>query len=290
MRESKEIEEKLTAYFANDGGSLLVSLPPCRILSSIKGRRPDNIQNAILNMLMVSMANPFEYWVTISLKEEYMVNAYREWRESHSRKLKYVEVAVQTKGRAPNERTSDKRWHIHALMSGIPMRELEPLPRIIPKDPKKMHSEPKQKYRWRTAEAYLCAKDATMVHRIGDPNWVGGVIEQPGKAIYMVRQFENAQPDMFKKNRRLFNLSKGLKTSLSILKKTTVPSELCINTFQNKDVFKYACVGVSYLHCAYAPTITRDVVSLLNPPTPDIEPDRIPPDIELGRIPPDFPF
>lgn len=282
MPERKDVQEKLMAYRTNVGnGVLMVSLPPCRVLSPIMDRRPDNIQNAILNMLMVSMATTFEYWVTISLDEEYMVDAYRAWREAHSRKLKYVEVAVQTKGRFPYERPQDKRWHIHALMSGIPMRELEPLPREKPDNRKKQYSEPQQKYRWRTAEAYLCAKDATMVHRIGDPNWVGGVIEQPGKAIYMVRQFENAQPDMFKKNRRLFNHSKGLKTSLSPFNETTIPSEYCIKKFQNTDVFQYACVGVDYLHCAYSYHSTKARDFIFNP---------LAYGIEMGLIPPDAPF
>ena len=90
-----------------------------------------------------------------------------------------------------------------------------------------------------------------MVHRIGDPNWDGGKIEQPGKAIYMVRQFESTKPDMFRDNRRLFNRSQRLCTDLELIEKETISTDRCIRKFQDKRVFPYGCTSVGYLRCVY---------------------------------------
>lgn len=251
MCQRKETKERLYIYRTDDDGLLAISKPTVSILKPIEKRRPDNIQNAIFRMLTTSMATPFEYWVTISLNNYDDVEAYRRWREYHHHSLKYVEVAAQTKGRYPYERSYDKRWHIHALMSGIPMYELQKMPIERPLSKYKQKSEPQQKYKWYALNEYFL-ENVSMVHHIGDPNWDGGKIEQPGKAIYMVRQFESTQPDMFWSNRRLFNRSQGLCTDLELVKRETISTDRCIHKFQDKRVFPYGCISVDYLRCVYA--------------------------------------
>lgn len=251
MCKKKEPKEILQIYRTNDGGLLAISKPTVSILKSIENRRPDNIQNSIFQMLLTCTANPFEYWVTISLDNYADIEAYRRWREHHHRSLKYVEVAVQARGKNPFDRPQDKRWHIHALMSGIPMRELKETPIEKPSSMYKLKSEPQQKYTWYSLDEYFLG-NVSMVHRIGDPNWVGGKIEQPGKAIYMVRQFESTQPDMFRGNRRLFNRSQKLCSTLELVEKETISEGRCIKKFQDKGVFPFGCTSVDYLRCAYA--------------------------------------
>lgn len=248
----KEAEEKLTAYVTYDGGLLAVSKPSVASLEPIEKRRPDNIQSSIANMLITCMANPFEYWVTIAFDTLNDIEAYRHWRENHTRLLRYVEIAVQTKGRIPFERPNDKRWHIHALMSGIPVQELKVKPVKKPLDTKRKYSEPKQKYSWWPVDNYFYGY-ITDVQRIGDPTWLDTKIEQPGKAIYMVRQFENPQSSMFSSNRRLFNRSHNLETSLPIIDSRSIPHSECVYKFQNYHTFPFGCLTVDYLHCAYAP-------------------------------------
>ena len=251
MYQRKEPKERLYIYRTRDGGLLAISKPTVSILKPIVNRRPANIQNSIFGMLLTGMANPFEYWVTISLNSYDDVEAYRRWREHHHRSLKYVEVAAQAKSKSPYERSYDKRWHIHALMSGIPMRELQKMPIVKPLTKYKQKSEPQQRYRWYPLDEYFLG-NVSMVHCIGDPNWDGGKIEQPGKAIYMVRQFESTQPDMFQGNRRLFNRSQGLCTDLELVEKETISTDRCIRNFQDKRVFPYGCTSVDYLRCVYA--------------------------------------
>lgn len=71
--------------------------------------------------------------------------------------------------------------------------------------------------------------------------------------VYMVRQFENPQSSMFSSNRRLFNRSHNLETSLPIIDSRSIPHSECVYKFQNYPTFPFGCLTVDYLHCAYSP-------------------------------------
>lgn len=234
--------ETISVYLCFDGSLLFISYKPeypDNIRDRLSKRRPANVRSSIESMLTTALANPFDYWVTISFaKDDYgEVEEFRRWRTKRYPDLQFVEVAVQNPKDENAPRPTDDCWHIHMLVSGIPLEDLKPKFSIVPHSKAAKASTAVQEYRWEAVRAHFNGRPKmTEVQGLRSATFDGAAVEQAGKAIYMAKQFDSASSAVFRPGRRLFNASTGLVKTLPRIGYGTISTGARVKFFEHNMV------------------------------------------------------
>ncbi len=157
------------------------------------------------------LSNKFMYWATFTFSEkvwgdEKAMSKFTEWIRNHAyytkQKVIYLMVVV------PNQKDG---WHVHALLRGIPRKELyaiTPDMEDITADQRSRICQGMTIYKWsRFDEKYGTHHELV---RIGSLDEKGQPIDQRGKVLYMLKQYDKLSPEKVERVKRRVYATRGL--------------------------------------------------------------------------------